>query len=259
MNLKIEKSWLRGITLGLIIVGATFMSGCASHYIPPSGRADFATMTGSAATGSTMQESFAAKPAAGFPAGLAVARVQDSHYRNYHIDQTGGVYGSGKYSVVTVKELGEETALDTIAQLPQIGGITSISTMLLPAKLESDRDLREAAARLKADMLLLYTFETSFHDSDKALPLSVITLGLSPTHQVAVHVTASALLLDTRTGFIYATLEANEQRKVTTSAWLSEESADRARLDAEQTAFKALVEEFKKSWPRVVERAKQGA
>ena len=37
-----------------------------------------------------------------------------------------------------------------------------------PAHLESDRELREAAARLKAAMLLLYTFDTSFHDNDGA-------------------------------------------------------------------------------------------
>lgn len=206
-----------------------------------------------------MQESFAAKPAAIFPASIAMTRIQAPHYRNFYTDREGGVYGQGRYSVMTVKELGEDEALSEIAKLPEIGGMTGISTLLLPPNLQSDKELREAAARLKADMLLLYTCDTSFHDNERAVPLAVISLGLSPTHQVSVRVTASALLMDTRTGFIYAALESNEKRQLTTSAWQSSSSADRARQMAEEAAFKALMAEFKKSWPQIVLRAKQGA
>jgi len=206
-----------------------------------------------------MKESFAAKPAAIFPANIAVARIQASLYRNYFTEREGGVYGQGRYSVITAKELGEDEVLSEIAKLPEIGGLTGISTLLLPPHLQSDKELREAAARLKADMLLLYTCDTSFHDNERAVPLAVISLGLSPTHQVSIHVTASALLIDTRTGFIYATLESNEKRQLTTSAWQSSSSADRARQMAEETAFKGLMAEFKKSWPQILLRAKQGA
>lgn len=65
--------------------------------------------------------------------------------------------------------------------------------------------------------------------------------------------------MDTRTGFIYAAFESNEKREVISNAWESQESADRARRSAEKAAFKALVGEFEKSWPKIVERAKQGA
>jgi hypothetical protein len=149
--------------------------------------------------------------------------------------------------------------MERLAKLPQVGGLITISTLLLPHTLKSDSEVREAAARLKADMVLLYTFDTSFHDNDASLALNVVTLGLSPTRQVFVHVAASALLMDTRTGFIYAALEANEKRKVTTNAWESRETADRARRDAEKTAFKGLVGEFEKNWPQIVERARKGA
>jgi hypothetical protein len=67
------------------------------------------------------------------------------------------------------------------------------------------------------------------------------------------------MLIDTRSGFIYAALEANERRKVLTNAWESGESADRARLEAEAAAFKGLVGEFEKNWSAVVERTKTGA
>lgn len=232
---------------------AVLLSGCA-HYVPPSGRADF-----TAFASQSMKESFEAKPAAGFPAGIVAVRVQAPHYRNYYTEREGGVYGEGRYSIVTVKEVEEDTHFQRLAALPQVGGLISLSTLLLPRTLQSDRELREAAARLKADMLLLYTFETTFHESDASKTLTLVTLGISPTRRVTVRVAASALLLDTRTGFIYAALEANEKRQPLTNAWHSNDTADRARRDAEKAAFKGLVNEFEKAWPKVVERAKQGS
>ncbi|HWN93885.1 MAG TPA: hypothetical protein VNT99_02530, partial [Methylomirabilota bacterium] len=157
-----------------------------------------------------------------------------------------------------VKEVEDEADLNRVAKLPQVNGIIGLSRLLLPVKLQSDKDLREAAARLKADMVLMYTFDTSFHDNDESVALNIITLGLSPTRKVLVRVVASALLIDTRTGFIYAAFEANEKRDMRTNAWESRETADRGRRDAEQEAFKKLVAEFEKSWPQVIERAKQG-
>ena len=206
-----------------------------------------------------MRESFAAKPAAGFPAGIAAVRVQAPGYRSYYTEREGGVYGQGRYSVITVKEVEEDADIQRIARLPQVGGLITLSTLLLPAKLQSDSELREAAARLKADMVLLYTFDTSFHNNDASVALNVVTLGLSPTRRVFVRVAASALLIDTRTGFIYAALEANEKRQAISNAWESRATADRARRDAEKAAFKGLVSEFEKNWPQIIERAKKGA
>lgn len=240
-------------TILIAAAGITLLNGCAT-YIPPSGRADLTALSSP-----SMKESFAAKPAAGFPAGIAAVRVQSPRYRNYNTEREGGVYGQGRYSIITVKEVEDEADIQRIAKLPQVGGLITLSTLLLPEQLQSDRELREAAARLKADMVLLYTFDTSFHDNDALVALNVVTLGLSPTRKVFVRVAASALLIDTRTGFIYAALEANEKRQVISNAWESRESADRARRDAEKTAFKALVTEFEKNWPQIIERAKQGA
>lgn len=239
--------------LPLAALVCMLLTGC-STYIPPSGRADLAALSNP-----SLQESFAAKPAASFPTYLAAVRIQAPRYQNYNTLREGGVYGQGRYSVVTVKEVEEESDVQRIAKLPQVGGMITLSTLLLPARLESDREVREAAARLKADMVLLYTFDTSFHKNDRSATLNAITLGLSPTRRVSVHVAASALLIDTRTGFIYAALEANENRQVTTNAWETEETADRARRDAEKAAFKNLVGEFEKNWPQIIERAKKGA
>jgi hypothetical protein len=213
------------LLLSLSILAA-FFTGCAS-YVTPAGRADLASISSY-----SMRESFSAKPAAGFPAAIATVRVQEPRYRNYNIDRQGGVYGSGRYSVVLTREVEDEADLNRINTLPQVGGVIGLNRLLLPDKLDSDRDLREAAARLKADMVLLYTFDTSFHNNDESVALNVVTLGLSPTRKVFVRVACSALLLDTRTGFIYSAVEANEKREIRTNAWGCRKQADRARRDA---------------------------
>jgi len=149
--------------------------------------------------------------------------------------------------------------MQRLAKLPNVGGLVNMSTMLLPENLETETELREAAARLKADMLVLYTFDTSFHDNDSSAALTAISLGLSPTRKITVHVAATALVVDTRTGFIYAALESNEKKELNSSSWNNRETADQARRNAEKTAFKDLVGEFEKSWPQIVDRAKKGA
>ncbi len=239
------------LSLALGMMG--LLSGCQT-YIPPSGRADLSQISSP-----SMKESFAAKPAAVFPAAIAAVRVQASGYHSYYTEREGGVYGSGRYSVVTVKDVEETSDLESLARLPDVAGVISISTLLMPERLDSDAAIREAAARLKADMVLLYTFDTSFHDNDASVALSVVTLGLSPTRKLYVNVAASAILVDTRTGFIYAAFEANERRQPLTNAWESGETADRARRSAEKAAFKKLVGEFVKNWPQIVERARKGA
>lgn len=206
-----------------------------------------------------MGESFAAAPAARFPAYLAFARVQAPHYESYSTKANGGLYGSGRYSIFTTREVEDQADLDRITRLHDVGGITGLSRLLLPPQLESDRELREAAARLKADMLVLYTFDTSFFDKDLSRPLAVLTLGISPTRRVHVHVTASALVMDTRTGFIYATLETSEKRELLSSILGEGDNVDTARRDAEKVAFKKLVDEFEKNWLLIEDRAKQGA
>ncbi len=237
----------------LLATAAIVLCGCGT-YIPPSGRADL-----SAVANPSMQESFSAKPAAAFPAYIAAVRVQAPGYHNYYTDESGGVYGSGRYSVITIKEVEDDADFERLQRLPNLGGLITINPLLLPRHLTSDAQIRDAAARLKADMVLLYTFDTSFHNNDESVALNVISLGLSPTRHVYVHVDASALLVDTRTGFIYAAFEANEHQKILSNAWESGETADRARRDSERAAFKDLVDQFQKNWPRIIDRAKQGS
>jgi hypothetical protein len=237
-----------------LLLSFLWLTGCASSYTTPSGRADLTDITSS-----TMRESFAAKPAAVLPANIAAVRVQTTGYSSYRTRDQGGVYGGGRYSVLTVREVEDEADLKRITELPNVAGLTGVGRLLLPEELNTDVQLREGAARVKADMLLIYTFETTFRQNDESTALKIISLGWSPTRKVSVYVTVSALLMDVRTGFIYGTLEATEKRALQTTAWDSEEAMDRARQEAETAGFKALVREFEKAWPSFANRAKQGA
>ena len=227
---------------------AVIMSGCAT-YIPPGAKADLQVFAPP-----DIQAGFAAKPTSPFPASIAIVRVQAPTYTNYYLQQRGGSYGSGRYSVILTKEADEDLQMERVGKLQQVAGIVSINRMLLPERLEGDREIRAAASRLQADLVLLYTFDTAFFDTDVAKPLTVITLGLSPTRKIAAATTCSALLIDTRTGYVYSAYEVTERAETFSTSWGSRDSADEARRKNEQGAFKKLIDEFVTTWPKVLER-----
>src|SRR5882762_6162991 len=109
----------------IAVVGIALLSGCAT-YIPPSGRADLAALSSP-----SMQESFAAKPAAAFPASIAAVRVQAPNYQNYHTQREGGVYGQGRHSIITNKGGEEQADLERSGQMQKMGGLITISRLLL--------------------------------------------------------------------------------------------------------------------------------
>lgn len=71
--------------------------------------------------------------------------------------------------------------------------------------------------------------------------------GLSPlTREV------SALLVDTRTGYLYAAHEVTEWEATLATSWGSQDAADQARQHAERRAFAKLVDDFATSWAKVL-------
>ena len=190
----------------------------------------------------------AAKPQAAFPTGVAVVRVQESGYRT----RTAAGYGGGKYCVVTTRDVEKDEHFDRLSRLPQISGVAPLNRLLLPSLFQSDLELRQAAAALRADVLLVYTLDTTFRIDESAAPLTVISLGLAPNKTARVITTASAVLLDTRSGYVYGVAESTEKSSQLTSSWTSEETVDQSRQRTETAAFDKLVGELEKTWPRVV-------
>lgn len=238
----------------LFLIGFTLLLTGCSTYLVPGAKADLQTFAPR-----SIQEGFAAKPTSPFPASIAAVRVQAPNYTNHNLRQNGGQYGSGRYSVITTREVEEQAQFDRVVSLPQVAGLVSVNRMLLPAHLESDREIREAAARLQADLVFLYTFDTAFFDTDAAKALTVITLGFSPTRKITAVTTVSALLMDTRTGYIYSAYEVTEREATLSTSWGHEDTADEARRKTERKAFGKLVDEFAGSWAKLVQRQEKKA
>lgn len=236
---------------GTFLILLSFLFSACSTYIPPGPKADMQVFAPA-----DIQAGFDIKASNPFPGSLAVVRVQAPKYTNYYLKHHGGIHGEGRYTVILAKEAGEDLQMDRLAALPEIQGVTSINRMLLPQRLESDQEIRAAAARLQTDLLLIYTFDTAFFHENLSTPLAVISLGLSPTSTVNAITTCSALLMDTRTGYIYSAYEVTERDAITSTSWGSFQSADRARRNTEQDAFIQLTDEVIETWPQVLERHK---
>jgi len=203
-----------------------------------------------AQTDVTMQEKFERTPLARFPAAIAVARVQAPGYESH----TAASHGRGAYSVVTTRDVEKPEHLAKLAKLDGVREVGPISRVLIPAQLKSDQELREAAASMRADMLLIYTLDTNYYVRDMAAPLSVVTLGLSPNQQARVTTTASAVLMDTRNGYIYGLAEASDSYNRLASACTNEDAVDAARIKTESAAFGKLIVELEKTWKDVFAR-----
>ncbi len=237
--------------LSLAILG--FATSCSSPYVPPGEKADLQVFASS-----DIQAGFAAHSTNPWPAGIAMVRVQAPDYRHQGHPRFQPKKDSSRYSVIFAKEADEDTQVGKIAELDQVHGTVSLNRLLLPQTLKSDEELRVAASRLQADLLLIYTFDTDFYNSDSAVPLTVVTLGLAPTRLISTATTCSAILMDTRTGYLYSVYESTERSEATSTTWGSWESADRERRRTEEQAFASLVDQMVMSWPRVLERHPKG-
>jgi len=243
-----------------VIVFSVFslsLVGCA-QYATPGGPANMRSLMSPAArdaqTDGPVVQAIDKKPLARLPASVAVVRIQAPGYRS----ATAESWGQGAYSIVTTQDIeGEEAALEKLGKLPMVKGLAPVNRLLLPSQLNSDLELRQAAGALHADMLLIYTLDTSFNVEDVALPLSVITIGLSPNEIARVNCTASAVLLDTRNGYVYGVAEASEKQKQLANAWTNEAAVDQTRRRVEASAFSKLVGNLEGMWTGVVKNVPQ--
>ena len=242
--------------LAFLVLFSIGLMGCASYTVPGRGANMDAALGGVSnrirqqQTDSQITEVLDRKPLAHFPTGVAIVRIQAPGYQS----QTVQSVGNGAYSVVLTRDVETDDQFARLAKLPMVTGLAPINRLLLPTTLYDDKDLRTAAAELHADVLLIYTFDTNFYDEDMAAPLTVITLGVSPNKHIKVVTTASAVLMDTRNGYIYGISEATQQHQELANAWGDDAAVDRCRRDTEAAAFEKLVGEISKTWAGVVKQ-----
>lgn len=240
------------LTLGAALVaGALLLGGCQSvKYTTPGGPADFRALGLSPAEAESMTDydigqRLARKPAASFPAAIALVRVQGEGYRSY----TSRGRGSGPYSIITTRDAESDTDALRLTQMPNTRGIGAVNRLIVPAETKDLKDLRLIGADLQADIILIYTFDTEFGSTETTIPaLGVLTLGLFPNERARVTSTASAAFVDTRTGYLYGLAEATVEDTRITNAWGNNDAVDKSRREAERGAFEKLVPEIERLW-----------
>jgi hypothetical protein len=237
-------------TTGLLL---SLVCGCA-HYATPGRAANMRVFGAEADAGNSRSDGSVVdainkRPLATLPTAVAVVRVQAPGYHSL----TSDGWGTGAYCVVTSRDIDNmEVVLERLRQLPMVIGLAPLNRLLLPSEFHSDLELRQAAGSLHADMLLIYTLDTTFEIEDVAAPLTVITLGFSPNQVAHVSCTASAVLVDTRNGYIYGIAEGTERQNQLASGWTSDAAVDQTRKRVEAAAFKKLGDSLEVTWGDVV-------
>ncbi len=225
---------------------ALLCAGCAGHYVTPGGSVRLSDIN---------REDVAAvaalKPSPHFPANIAVARVQAPQY----VSHSSAGYGVGKFSLVPTQELLSDADLDGLGHWPSVAGVVTVNRLLLPTRLDSLEDLRIAAAKLHADVLLVYTVDTTFRIQGRAYgSLALISLGLVPDRDAYITSTASAVFTDVRTGYTYGAAEATAKSQGLTNVWGTRDTIDRKRLDAERQATALLLIQAATTWTGIAEQ-----
>lgn len=238
-----------------LVLSILFFAGC-STYVPPGGKVSTGSLAGTGPQGKN-----GPMPTNALPASVLMVRAQSSTYTNYYIERNGGKYGVGKYSVVATWDVEEQPQFDRISRLPQVKRVVTLIPSVLPDRFYSGQELCLIAQHLQAEMIFVYTFDTSFYGENPIQALGGIPVGLFQSQKVSGMTTASGVLFDARTGFIYFAVGSEEKANVPSKSLRSKDAADRARIWLEKGAFNKLIEYFECSWPYVlsVSRRKDAA
>lgn len=257
--MSMSVSVMRAAFLAAVVL--VWACGCAGRYMTPGAPADFRALGITEVQAEEMSDSYIAarmkrRPAAAFPAAVATARVQAGDYSSHTYrgwSDQGSVRG-GSAQVITLREVESPADFERLAALPMIAGVAPVNRLVAPATIGSERDLRAMAAQLQADILLLYTLETTF-ETDTVVPvLGTITLGVLPSKEARVTCTASAAFIDTRTGFVYGLAEATADETQLANHWTTGDAIDQSRRRAETAAFGKLVDELGRVWGSIAAR-----
>lgn len=244
LTIQSDAQWKKSMR-SLILVFVMFISACA-HYTTPGGSVRLNQLVDQ-----DINKVLSQKPLAEFPVNLAIVRIQSSGYENYRTDS----FGTGQYSIITTREVESEESFERLMNLPQVEAVAPINRIFLPSNLESIKVLRLAAARLKADILLLYTFDTSFHiGSQKFGPLNVISLGFLDNKEITVTTTVSAAFFDVRSEYLYGLSEASAKEKNEANSWGNQAVVDDLRVITEKAAYEKLLTEIETTWSGIVQQ-----
>ncbi len=234
------REWSRlAISVAAVTLG---LAGCstATYKTPGSGVNVGSLATGGGDLARALEQTRAIRT----PARLAVARTQAVGYG-------GGVQciGQAEYCVLLTRDIESEADFNRLGKMRGVSKVVPLTRIVLGEQPVAIQGLRAGAAAVKADVLLVYSIDTRFSvDDTQHQALTVVTLGFLATKRARVDTTASAALVDVRTGSVLGLAEAVASDEQMGSAWSTEGKLETARLTVEKQAFQQLLGEIDRVW-----------
>lgn len=221
-----------------------FLSSCATKYVTPGSSVNISELADE-----DISKILSNKPTAEFPVNIAIARVQSPQYTNWKYQSVVYHQPDGNFSMVLTRNSEEDEAFKKLNYLDGVKQASPFNRLLLPYNYKSIKDLRLAAAKMKAGMLLIYTYDTEFIiDTKNYGPQNVFALGYLKNKEVKVVTTASAAIFDVQTEYLYGLAEATARESKKSNNWKKQDEVDALRINTEKEAFKELVTEIESVW-----------
>lgn len=195
-----------------IVLAATvpLMCGCSmAMYRPVQRPAMSVSLLSEALSDELVEQALDARPKAPFPSVLAVAKIgSTTTWRDAkrQVEIVGGADDDAWKKLAGLRDAGGKTLIDDVR---------FISPMLVKSDINL-RSLRQAAAMLRAPLLLVYvTDENASEGYNDAAMLywTIVGLYTVPGNTVGHYCVGDALLIDTRSGLILSTAHGEGQRE----------------------------------------------
>jgi hypothetical protein len=225
-------------------------NSCSLKYVTPGSDVKISTLADE-----DISKLLANKPTSDFPVNIAIARIQHPQYTSYSYHRSHAEFDTRgqNFSLILTRDAGEDEGLKKLNEMSGVRQAAPFNRLLLPYNYKSIKDLRLAAAKMKANMLLVYTFDTEFKIGTKNYGAqNIFSLGYLKNKEVKVVTTASMALFDVQTEYLYGLAEATENENKRANAWKKQDEVDNLRLSTERKAFEKLIGEIQTMWPGVV-------
>jgi hypothetical protein len=190
------------------------------------------------------------QPAAMLPIRLVLVRVQRAGYPSMY----ESCHGTGRYCVLTVRDVESDADLERLADLPQVASLIPIPRRLVPERTNAPIDLRRNLANAHiGDIALLYSIDTQAQvGEDPSAPLARLKRSLQVDQTITMRSRVTAALVDVRTGFVYLQTQTDLAETLSGWVWARPDSTDRAHQNVERQAFHAMVGEISQHWSEVI-------
>ena len=238
----------------ILVALVTIISISCGHYVTPGSAVKISELADE-----DISKLLSNKPASEFPVNIAVARIQHPQYSSHKQQRSSYTDQQGNFSMILTRDAAEDEAFQKLSDMNGVKQASPFNRLLLPYNYKSIKDLRLAAAKMKAEMLLVYTFDTEFTiDTKNYGPQNAISLGYMKNKDVKVTTTASVALFDVQTEYLYGLAEATSDFHKKANAWKKHDEVDNLRIATERKAFEKLMGEIEKMWDGVMQEYGNG-